>query len=241
VPQQVELKINIDNDTQATWGRRFFQRLVTHVVLKSIGIPVFMAIFFVGYFLVANHPLFPVTPIPDIGLDRVIGFQPWALGLYASLWVYVSIPPGLIVERRELMAYGLAALFLSLAGMAIFFFWPTATPQPVIDWARYPSYAFLKTADQARNACPSLHVAFAVFSGFWIDRMLRRMDTRLLIRLLNVIWGLGIIYSTLATKQHVALDALGGAALGGVTAALHWQFLHRRQRNDAAFEAAQIE
>lgn len=233
--------ISIDNDIQATWTRRFFGRLTAHVVLKSVGIPAFMAIFFVGYFLVANHPLFPITVIPDIGLDRIIGFQPWALGLYASLWVYVSIPPGLIVERRELVRYGVAALILSLAGMAIFFFWPTATPQPAIDWARYPSYAFLKTADQARNACPSLHVAFAVFSGFWIDRMLRRMNTRLPIRLLNVIWGLGIIYSTLATKQHVALDALGGAVLGAMAAVLHWRYLERRQPGIASLEGAQVE
>lgn len=200
-----------------------------------------MVLFFVGYFLIANHPLFPVTLIPSTSLDRVIGFQPWALGLYASLWVYVSLPPGLIVERRELVIYGVAALCLSFAGMAVFFFWPTATPQPVIDWARYPSYVFLKNADQARNACPSLHVAFAVFSGFWIDRMLRRMDTRALIRVLNVIWGLGIVYSTLATKQHVALDALGGAILGGAAAALHGHYLQRRQRNDVTFEAARIE
>lgn len=188
-----------------------------------------MVLFFVGYFLIANHPAFPVTLIPTTSLDRVIGFQPWALGLYASLWVYVSLPPGLIIERRELMIYGVAALCLSLAGMTVFFFWPTATPQPAIDWARYPSYAFLKNADQARNACPSLHVAFAVFSGFWIDRMLRRMDTRALIRAFNVIWGLGIVYSTLATKQHVALDVLGGAILGAVAVALHAHYLQCRQ------------
>jgi membrane-associated phospholipid phosphatase len=212
------------------------RRFTTHIVLKSIGVPAFIALFFVGYFLLANHPLFPVTLMPTTGLDRIIGFQPWALGLYASLWIYVSLPPGLIVERRELLFYGLAALGLSLAGMIVFFFWPTATPQPVIDWARYPLYAFLKHADLTRNACPSLHVAFAVFSGFWIDRMLRRMKTHAVIRVLNVLWGLGIIYSTLATKQHVVLDVLGGAILGGGAAVLHWHFLYRRRRSGVVLE-----
>ncbi len=207
------------------------RRFTTHIVLKSIGVPAFIALFFVGYFLLANHPLFPVTLMPITELDRIIGFQPWALGLYASLWIYVSLPPGLIVERRELLFYGLAALGLSLAGMIVFFFWPTATPQPVIDWARYPAYAFLKNADLARNACPSLHVAFVVFSGFWIDRILCRMKTHTVIRVLNVLWGLGIIYSTLATKQHVVLDVLGGAILGGGAAVLHWHFLYRRHRS----------
>lgn len=233
--------ISIDSGSQTPWGRRFLRRLTTYPVLKSLGIPAFMVLFFVGYFLVANHPVFPVTVIPTTALDRVIGFQPWSLVFYASLWIYVSLPPGLIVDRRELYVYGLAALGLSLAGMAVFFFWPTATPQPDIDWARYPAYAFLKTADQARNACPSLHVAFSVFSGFWIDRMLRRMNTRAFIRVLNVVWGLGIVYSTLATKQHVALDALGGAVLGATAAALHWRYLERRQPESVALEAAQIE
>ena len=148
------------------------------------------------------------------------------------------VAPGLIVDRRELLFYGLAALGLSLAGMVVFFFWPTATPQSVIDWARYPSYAFLKNADLARNACPSLHVAFVVFSGFWIDRILHRMKTRTVIRVLNVLWGLGIIYSTLATKQHVVLDVLGGAVLGGGAAALHRHFLYRRRRSSVVLEHA---
>lgn len=235
------MEISIDNAKRAGWGRECLRRLTTHSLLKSLGIPAFMVLFFVGYFLVAQHPVFSVTPIPDTGLDRAIGFQPWALWLYASLWVYVSLPPGLIVDRRELVTYGLAALWLSLAGMIVFFLWPTATPQPDIDWIRYPSYAFLKTADQARNACPSLHVAFAVFSGFWIDRMLCRMNTRVPIRLMNVVWGLAIIYSTLATKQHVALDALGGAALGGIAAVLHWHYLQRRQRQGFMPESARSE
>lgn len=217
------------------WGRAFWNRLTSHIVLKSIGIPIFMALFFVGYFQLANHPLFPVTSIPLTGLDRLIGFQPWALGLYISLWIYVSIPPGLMVDRRELLLYGLAASGLSLAGMVVFFFWPTATPQPVIDWVRYPTYDFLKNADQARNALPSLHVAFSVFSGFWIDRLLRRMNARPVVRVFNLLWGLGIIYSTLATKQHVALDALAGAVLGGGAAGLHGYLLHRDRRGGVPF------
>lgn len=200
-----------------------------------------MVLFFVAYFLIAKHPLFQVTLVPETVLDRIIGFQPWALWLYASLWVYVSMPPALIAERRELVRYGVAALCLSIAGMLVFVFWPTATPQPNIDWARYPSYAFLKNADQARNAFPSLHVAFAVFSGFWIDRMLRRIDTPAVLRVLNVVWGLGIIYSTLATRQHVALDALGGAILGGGVAVLHWRLMQRRNRPGIALEAARFD
>ena len=34
--------------------------------------------------------------------------------------------------------------------------------------------------------------------------------------LINVCWCVGICYSTLATKQHLLIDVLAGAALGGV-------------------------
>ena len=32
----------------------------------------------------------------------------------------------------------------------------------------------------------------------------------------NVLWCLGIVYSAMATRQHVALDVVAGAALAGV-------------------------
>ncbi len=216
------------------WWPEFWRRFKKDAWLKAMGIPVFMVFFFMGYFFLADHPDFPVTMMPTTALDHVISFQPWALGLYASLWVYVCVPPGLVGSRRELVIYGIAALALSLAGMLVFFFWPTATPQPNIDWAHYPSYAFLKTVDQARNACPSLHVAFAVFSGFWLDRILAQIRARTWLRGLNILWGLGIIYSTMATKQHVALDVYAGAGLGSLSAVMHYYSLNRVIRPVAA-------
>ena len=195
-----------------------------------------MVLFFAAYFLIANHPLFAVTVMPRTSLDRLIEFEPWALWIYASLWIYVSLAPGLIDDRRELISYALAALCLSLAGMTVFVLWPTAAPQAGVDWAHYPSYAFLKKADAARNAFPSLHVAFSVFSGLWIDRVLRRTGSPAATRALNAAWALAIIYSTLATKQHVVLDAAAGAVLGGGTAILLRRFLHRR--GEAASVAA---
>jgi membrane-associated phospholipid phosphatase len=41
-----------------------------------------------------------------------------------------------------------------------------------------------------------------------------------LLRLLNGAWCAAILYSTLATKQHVAVDLFAGAALGLAGAAL---------------------
>jgi len=68
--------------------------------------------------------------------------------------------------------------------------------------------------DAAGNACPSLHVATAVFSGFWLHWLLPTVGLGGRTRLTSAVWCTAIAYSTMATKQHVALDVAAGAALG---------------------------
>jgi membrane-associated phospholipid phosphatase len=55
------------------------------------------------------------------------------------------------------------------------------------------------------------------------------------VRALNWIWCLGILYSTVATRQHVFLDVLAGAALGAVIAVAS----HRSRRLVAGSVQAQ--
>jgi membrane-associated phospholipid phosphatase len=74
--------------------------------------------------------------------------------------------------------------------------------------------------DAAGNACPSLHVATAVFAAIWLDALLSEMRTGGVVRGANWAWCLGILYSAMATKQHVAIDVFAGAALGMVVAVL---------------------
>lgn len=210
------------------WPRRIRARLLAWWPAKLIGTTAGMAGFFVAYFWILRHPAHPVTLMPLTAVDRWIGFSPAALPLYLSLWFYVSLAPGLMVERRELLSYGLAAGALAVIGLGIFFFWPTAIPPAGVDWARHPTFAFLKSVDASGNACPSLHVAFAVFTAIGLDRLLRQVGVGWLGRAGNVLWGLGILYSTVAIRQHVALDVLAGAVLGAAVASFHWRMGHPR-------------
>ncbi|MGH8278848.1 MAG: phosphatase PAP2 family protein [Gammaproteobacteria bacterium] len=203
------------------WMQQAAMRCKRYWLFKMPGTMVGMALFFVVYFWLLRHPQFPVTIMPLTGLDRLIGFQPWSIGLYASLWIYISLVPMLLEPRRELAPYLSAVTVLSLAGFVIFFFWPTAVPRPDIDWARYPSVAFLKSVDASGNACPSLHVAFSVLTCVWLHRWLRQVRAPAFLGFINLAWCLAIIYSTLATKQHVALDVAAGAALGSAVAVPH--------------------
>jgi membrane-associated phospholipid phosphatase len=222
-----------ENSQQTPWWGQAAGVISRHVYLKSIGTTLFIGLFFGAYFYLLKGPAYPTTVMPIILLDRLIGFQPLALPLYLSLWVYVSLPPALLATRRELYGYGLAMAATCLAGLIVFYFWPTVVPAANIDWAQYPEVDFLKNIDASGNACPSLHVATAVFSGIWLDHLLRRFGAPLWILIFNWVWCIGIVYSALATRQHVAVDVLAGLVLGVLAAGLSL-----RHRVDAGISGA---
>lgn len=212
------------------WLRQCRSRFVVYWAAKAIGTTVGMTLFFVAYFWLLNHPLDTDTTMPLIFLDRLVPFQPLSLPLYLSLWFYITLPPFLLVDRGELLRYGAMVVAISLAGLVIFALWPTKVPPASVDWSLHPSFAFLKSADPGGNACPSLHVAFAVFSAFWLGRILRGLGAGRPARALNWLWGAGIVWSTMATRQHVALDVLAGVALAALAAWLHLRWLGARAR-----------
>lgn len=208
-------------DTSQDWARQAVRRLRAHLPLKVFGTSVAISVFMVIYFILLRHPFFSVTLIPLTPLDRLIGFEPWSLVPYVSLWFYISCVPMLLAKRRELELYLSSVVLLAAVGFGIFLFWPTAVPAPDLDWTHYPSVAFLKSVDATGNACPSLHVAYAVLTALWLGRLLQDLKAPRWMHLVNWVWCLVIAYSTLATKQHVAIDLLGGALLGAVLAAVH--------------------
>lgn len=204
------------NNQRTPWYRQAAAVIPKYWYLKSFGTMLFISVFFGAYFYFLRHPAYPITVMHNTLLDRLIGFQPLALPVYLSLWVYVSLPPLLFATRRGLYEYGLDIALMCIAGLAVFYFWPTAVPAADIDWALYPGVTFLKNMDASGNAFPSLHVATAVFSGIWLHHLLRRIGGPLWILLLNAVWGIGIIYSTIATRQHVAIDVYAGFLLGAI-------------------------
>jgi membrane-associated phospholipid phosphatase len=192
--------------------------LLAHAWFKTFCITGFMVIFFIGYMYLLKHPTFPVRTIPAIRLDDLVSFQPGALPIYLSLWFYVSLPPALMLTRREIVGYGMRIAVPCLSGFAVFYFWPSAILPANIDWEKYPSVAFLKHVDTAGNALPSLHVATAVFSALWLHWRFRSLRLGLPVQLVNAGWCVAIAYSTLAIKQHVVLDVFAGGLLGSVSA-----------------------
>ena len=219
--------------SDASWRHQLPARVATLWRIKMVSNTLGMAVFFVAYFWVLHHPQFAVTIMPLVAFDHWVAFEPAAMLLYVSLWLYVSLPLALLKNRRELASYGLASLALSVIGLGIFLAYPTAVPAFGIDWSQHPTVAFLKGVDVGDNACPSLHVAFAVYTVVWLERLLREMNVGVAVRVLNAAWCIGILYSTLATRQHVALDVLAGGMLGLFVVTLQLRLLHGLDLKDA--------
>lgn len=215
---------------RAGWRDEMGRRATRFVWIKAIGTPLAIALFFAGYFVVLRHPLFAVTTMPLLAADGWLPFLPELLPLYASLWLYVSLQPALLADVRELKAFGLGVLGLSLAGFAVFLLWPTQVPAFDIDWRLHPGFERLKRLDMAGNACPSLHAAFAVFTAAWLQRAFADIGAPRLLRAANWLWCAGIVVATVAVRQHVVLDAVAGVLLGTLVASLSLRLArHGRQ------------
>jgi membrane-associated phospholipid phosphatase len=160
--------------------------------------------------------------MPLTALDLLIPFQPKALPAYVSLWIYIGAGPGLQRTFADMAVYGLWICGLCIVGLAIFYFWPTQVPPLMLD-AGPRAFAVLHRVDKASNACPSLHVAVAIFTAVRVEAVLRSTRSPLLLRLFNAAWFMVIAYSTLAIKQHVVFDVVAGALLGLTFA---WASLH---------------
>jgi membrane-associated phospholipid phosphatase len=167
----------------------------------------------VPYYLLQHHPFFPVTIMPTTIMDDWIAFNEHAVWLYLSLFLLMPIAPMQMVSPNHIRRYALGVAAMSLAADLVFFFWPTTVARPSPQMIN-PVYQNLTLLVSPNNACPSLHAAMAVFSALCYEQIAPHMRDRRLWRLGLWIWALGIVYATLASKEHVALDAAAGSLLG---------------------------
>ncbi|MGE0099158.1 MAG: phosphatase PAP2 family protein [Hydrogenophaga sp.] len=196
------------------WPRQLLDRFVTLWYLKAAGTTAFMVLFFQAYFWVLHHPSQMPFPMPVLAIDDWVPFTPAGFAAYVSLWVYVSLPSALLPSFRELLRYGLWTAALCASCLMVFWLLPTQAPVPDIDWSLHPQLAFMKGLDASGNACPSLHVASAVYSAFWLHHIFVQVGAPASLRWVSVLQCAVIMWSTMAIRQHVFLDVLAGALVG---------------------------
>jgi membrane-associated phospholipid phosphatase len=184
---------------------------------------------FVPYFWLQRHIFFPVTVMNKSALDVWLGFYPQAVWLYLSLFLLMPVAPMQMEKTQQLRRYALGVVAISLAADLVFFFWPTAVVRPG-DAAASMIYRSLASLDLPLNAFPSLHAAMAVFSACCCEQIFSQVRYSRLCRIAVWIWALAIIGAMLSTKQHVAVDALGGIVLGLTSYYWAFRYLPLRRR-----------
>lgn len=219
------------------WIGRLWRRSVLFWPLKSVGTTAFMFLFFWTYFWILENLERTATVMPETWLDHWVGFVPSAFPVYLSLWLYVFLAPAFMGNLRALVGFGVWVASLCIFCLAVFWWFPTRTPPVNIDWTLYPGLALIKSMDGAGNAFPSLHVASAVFSLCWLHRILRQVRAPAALQWISAVQCLAIVWSTVATLQHVALDVLSGTVVGLVFAAA--SLAHIRDTTSAAEKARQ--
>ncbi len=193
------------------------QRLKTELPLKlwlTLGLNVWVC---VPYYTLQHHQFFPISIVPRTALDALVPFNPHAVWLYVSLYLLMPFGPLLMVRREQLVRYAIGMAIISACATVIFLFWPTLCERSESTHFMYSALIWL---DQPLNAFPSLHAAFAIYSGLCTMTVLKEMRASPVAQTCIWIWVALILYGTLATRQHVLVDLLSGSFLGVVVFAL---------------------
>jgi membrane-associated phospholipid phosphatase len=189
-------------------------RRLTTLWRAKLGLTAVFNILFWGFYLfLSRHALLPVHTLPMTRLDRWAGFQPhlWAW-VYESNFLLVGVVPWLIDSRVELRRYATGFAFLAAVSFVGFALFPVASPRPT-NLEASPFLIFITRVDGPLNAFPSLHAGSLIYTLAWARRLcggrLKPWVAALLIG-----WAALILFATLATKQHYALDLLAGGLIG---------------------------
>jgi len=189
--------------------------------------------FWIGYGYLAYHRFFPLWIPPTTWVDKWVPFQPkgWSF-IYLSESILTLAVPWLLTRGEELRRYAVGLAFLMGVSFLLFLFCPVASPRPPgitgEGW-----HGLIVTWDGPYNAFPSLHAGFVTYTLLLARRVFRSPLARYIWPALWS-WGVLIMISTLATRQHYFVDLVVGAALGVAAHAVSMAGFIRRTGDSAA-------
>jgi membrane-associated phospholipid phosphatase len=197
-------------------------RLKAHWQLKLLLTITLNLAFWGGYSFLGRHVFFPIRTPPQTWFDHAIPFQPvpWAW-VYLSQFLFVSTLPWLLGTREGLRRYVRGLAFICGVSFSIFLFCPVAAPRPA-DAAAIGAMRWIICYDGIFNAFPSLHAAFLVYLAALGWRIFRG-SLPWPVAAGAVLWAGLILYATIATRQHYAVDLVAGGAIGYLADWLAWR------------------
>lgn len=199
------------------------RRLVTLSLTGAVLLPTYGAI---GVYMAARGG--PVHSLPTF-IDRDVPFSaPWVV-VYAMIFLQCLAPLFTITDARALNRTVGAYFTLYAFGTPVWMLYPVTVqrdPVPIVDIWTY-GIGIVRYIDPPGNCMPSMHVALAVMATLVVYRHDREAG-----------WALGlsaglIWWSTLAIRQHYALDGLAGAAMAVVA---NWMWFEARPLPAEAYQ-----
>lgn len=160
----------------------------------------------------------------DLPLDAVIPFVPWTVSIYILSYFFWIVNYILAARRDEASAYRFfCADFITRCVCLIFFLiLPTTNVRPGVIgsdiWSALMRLVY--RSDAADNLFPSIHCIASYLSAVGIKN---DKSIPLWYRIFSYGFAVAICISTVTTKQHVAVDVVGGIALA---AAAYWVSSH---------------
>ncbi len=189
-----------------------WHKLVILMLLTALGGLPYHWIQKIDFTKVFTMPLIMVDHLIPINLHSVYIYHSWLL---LPLLVVMLIPTWALLKR-----YSTAIFAVNAVSFLVFMCFPTEVPRP-IDLTDAPRlYQLTVLVDEPTNACPSLHASVTTLCGCFMFVLLGRFRWNPLWRAMVIVWALGILWSTLATGQHVCIDIVAGTLLGALASGL---------------------
>ena len=204
-------------------------RVVSHWRLKLALTSALSVGIIGGYSLISHHRWGRPHAIPVTWVDRRVPYRPGWVWAYQSLYGLTGTVPWLAATRRQVWRYAAGLLVVTAVAFATFILWPTASPRPA---GPVPAgMAVLFAWDGPYAAAPSLHAAYLVYTLAVGRRILGRAVPAWVWAGL-ALWGLAVLYATLAIREHYAVDLLAGGGLAVVAYQIAWNGAgpHRPER-----------
>ena len=140
--------------------------------------------------------------------------------MYSSWFLMLVIPFVYLLKRKsydnmyDIIIPMFSAMFISLI---IYVIYPTALDIRVTNITGNDVCAWLirqiQKIDAPNNVCPSIHVSTTVI----IDNQFRKiLKNNSKLKLLFILWDVGICISTMLVKQHSIIDVMCGVVLAHV-------------------------
>ena len=167
--------------------------------------------------------------LPETALDRLIPFDPAGIWLYLSFFLLVPLA-FLTTEPKRVRNLARSMQLCALVSAIVFVLWPTTLVYPRIPAGAAGASVLngLIASDSAQNCFPSLHGALTLLCVAALCSRRKPMRS-----VLAVLWGLGIGWSVIQTRRHLAIDLGAGVLLGCASGCLV-AYVRRRRGSSMA-------